>query len=400
LVTVRYSRDYLYDSNFEEGSGGRAGTGERGSEAYGQIIRDVWNDDTELYDGWQQYEDGSVTIEQEETNELYGDTSVRFEGSGVTALGTGMALDTVAGNDFTGWTETGSVGANTTLEHTADGTCASLIGGTNGVNADLTSDQITVVPSTDYTLSVWGRLENAGDELAIRVFDSSGNYVTDSGWSATESDVCAAAFEVDEWRQCVVNFTTGASVVSLTVSAHVDGENDQAYVDDFALSATDATFIQARGRYSLDKTSVETAYILGFSHAGEGTDSVLQYAIIDSSTTATPYYWDREDDGWTTTETWHNVLSAKVATVAEEELIYFWANANSTLPHTFQVRFRMAGAGTSEDIYLDRVFVVEAAGEEDVAVVLESPLTFEVLHPGRLVAFAIANTTVSVTQTR
>jgi len=407
LVTIRYSRDFLYDSNFEEGTGGAAGTGERGSEEYGQIIRDVWNSDTELYDAWQQYEDGSVTIEQEETNELYGDTSVRFEGSGVTALGTNMALDTVTVHDFTGWTEAGTITAETTIEHTAAGTAARLealsdSAGGEQPDADLTSDLISVSGSTDYILTVWGRLGAVGDVLDIRIYDAANQdyYTTSDAWSSSESDLCNDQFEVDAWNQCIIVFTTQATTSVLQVSAHVDVEGDIAYVDDFALCAVDTTFIQARGRYTLSRTSVETGYILGFDYAGEGTDSVLQYAIIDSSTTATPYYWNGDSDGWTTTETWNSVDSAVVATNAEQELVYFYANTNSTLPHTFQVRFRMAGAGTSEDIYLDRVFVVEAAGPDDLPVNIDQPVFFEVKHPGRVVAYALTSTTVNAAQLR
>src|SRR3972149_6101757 len=165
---VRFFRDLLVNADFEAVLRAETTPATAVPDPITEGFPDAWDDSDNLLTwGWTE---GTVTVEEETTNEIYGRSSLRFESSAVTQMLLNEDLEAVAADNFTNWVENVNAGTGTITSEETDvydgAESAELTGGT--AHVDFTSDTPVVVPSTAYVLSVWGDIAAAGGLLGIR----------------------------------------------------------------------------------------------------------------------------------------------------------------------------------------------------------------------------------------
>lgn len=400
-VYVRFSRDYLADGDFEDSV--RNETNPSVAVANPQLSAgfiDAWDSSSNLLTwGWTE---NTVTIEPETINELYGYSSLRFDSDAVTQLILNNDLEDVTGDNFASWTENVNAGTGTITSEETDvydaAESAELTGGS--AHVDFTSANTTVTASTNYVFSVWGDVAAAGDLLDIRIREATGgtDYLQSNGtWAAGEADFCNATFDegtAATFTQCLIEFTTDPGITALTVSANVDVSGDIGRVDAFTLHVKDNTVnIQTTAQFQLCDTTASN-YMLQFSTAVPASrlSARVEYAIINPGTAAplVPRYWT--GSAWSATETWISATYPGVTASITRQ--YFQADTSDC--HTVQVRIRPETLGDGEDLYLDKVFLIEAARAGQGILQGIEPTELQMAFSGRFSAIATSSTVVNI----
>ena len=395
-VYVRFSKDFLRGGNFED-------TALAPSSSY---LDECGDTGTSFNSTGPWFANGSAT-----TSTLACAVSTAGHGNGILTLtdaGSELiadeGLETVAGDDWTSWTENVNSGSGTIAEEgtiiVAGSASAKLTGGS--AHVDFTSATITVTASTEYVLSVWGYLGASGDLLDVRVREATGGtdfLQADGSWAASEVDFCTATFTDGSWTQCVVRFTTDTGITGITVSANVDVSGDIGYVDNWALMATSDEQIFQLGTDKINRT-VADSYQLCFEWYGSTGDQVIEYAIIDPDIYAdeaslAPQYYT--GSAWTTTETWLAPTAASSITTVCAPF-----EARSAVGHFVQVKFRPKTFGTdgTDVIYLDTIRLNEAASTADGALLTVEALEYEITSPGRFSVVSASSTLVNFAESK
>lgn len=377
---VRFSRDYLSDSDFEENP-------RTAHEPYGNVVspasHDQWDDNGALDDAWGQTEGAGGGIEFT-TTQLFGEESLLFDasapngGTAVAQMGANMDITT----DLTSWTVSspgsGTTAVSSTTPHTSGGEKILMTGGDQ--HEDITQ-AITTVALTEYFVTWWWQ-EGASDDLCdLRIQESTGGsqwLLTSSVagvWQAGEADVVTTDGDSSAaYEQGFIQFTTQASITAITIHFAADVTGDLCSIDDVSMALVPVTEIRTITLFPVLDTGADS-YAIVANHQDGGTDSRLQVQLLDAETCtgdSACLYWDGTSD-WVTTETW--VTLANVGTTTTQGIETFLAHdAALTVDHRLQVRFR-ALMGTAEDITLDNVFLVETATvDADIAMFAEDSI--------------------------
>ena len=375
-VTIVFAKDYLRDGDFEDDP--RTGQGSGATSDYLEHLspysRDQWSNSGELDRDWNQTEGAGGSIEVTQT-QLFGEDSVLFDASGGTAvvsIGSNMDVDTYSGG-FTGWTENvnsgnGTVTQGTSSEHTAGGSEVILTGGSAHVDF---SQSMTVVASTEYFVTFWVREGHTSDLCDFRVQEKTGGtdfLQADGTWASGEVDYITSSGT--SYAQHVARFTTDAGITAVDLFFSADVTGDVCGIDDISMALVPGTFIQTGTLYPVLDTTADS-YAIVVNHSDGGTDSVLQVQLRDAETCTgggTCLSWDGSSD-WTAADTW--VTFANVATTSTQASETFLAHdAAHTADHRIAVRLR-ALMGTSEDVTLDNVFLVETTTHGSEGVMLQ-----------------------------
>src|SRR3990172_2844111 len=398
---VRFFRDLLVNGDFEDVQRVETTPATAVPDPITEGFPDAWDDSDNLLTwGWTE---GTVTVEEETTNEIYGRSSLRFESSAVTQMLLNEDLEAVAADNFTNWVENVNAGTGTITSEETDiydgAESAELTGGT--AHVDFTSDTTVVVASTAYVLSVWGDIAAAGDLLDIRVREATGGtdfLQADGTWAAGEIDFCNAVFDdaaAATFTHCVIEFTTDVGITGITVSANVDVAADVGRVDAFSLHAKDNTIrINAVSRVTINDT-VADSYVCAFTQdAAAASSARAEYAIVNYGTDAplVPRYYT--GTAWSATETW---ISSAYAATATQQRAYFEADTSDG--HYFEFRIRPETMGDNEDLYIDKAFCT-ATARAGVGVLLAgvgSWFEFNIVNPGRFTVMGASATVVNFT---
>lgn len=389
-LRARFSRDYLPDDEFEQGVAGFA---------------DVWDDSNNLRASgpWGGVESGAPTLERETTNAISNTSSVRFENSAVTALGSNMDLETWVGDDAANWTEVQGGTATVTSEEvvvmTGSTESAALTGGTGA--AEIVTDSIAVTPGSTYVINAWGRLGAAADlmDLWVREVTGGDQYLADPNtWQVASSNNCRSVWsDAAAFLQCSVGpFTIRAGVTAIEIRARVSVSGDIGYLDNVRISAFSTTELFASTTANLTLTGA-TAYTLGFSHNEGNFNNRLRYSISNrAGAGGAARWWDDAAGAWTATETWNEVTNVTANT---DSAVSFGGDSTATgVNRAVMLRFQEYG-NSQTDVILDRVFIHETAAGADPAVVLNQALELVAPYPGRWAVIASGGaTTVSLAE--